>query len=65
MMRTGVYVEVGDASQLRAAIDRLLESPHECARLGRAARRWVVDHADVDVYARGLGRVIDDLRRTQ
>jgi hypothetical protein len=44
---------------LRSAIERLLSSPDEADRLGRAAAAWVRDHADIDVYARRLAAVVD------
>ena len=49
---TGLYVPPGDAAALRSAIERLLADPEEAARLGNRARRWAVEHADVEVYAR-------------
>ena len=51
---TGRYVPVGDADRLRAAITELLDDPAEVRRLGQAARDWVVQTADLDVYVRGL-----------
>lgn len=56
---TGVYVPPGDPAALRAAIERLLADPAEAARLGANARRWVVEHGDIDVYAERLARVVD------
>lgn len=60
---TGKYVPPGDAPALRGAIEELLADPDTAIDLGRAARRWVVEHADVDVYAAGLAAVVDDLCR--
>jgi hypothetical protein len=54
---TGLYVPPGDADALRATIQRLLDFPAECAALGRAARDWVVEHAELDRYAEGLADV--------
>lgn len=51
---TGLYVPVGDVAALRRAIERLLAEPHEANRLSAAARHWAVDHADIEVYAKGL-----------
>ena len=48
---TGVYVPPGDAPALREAITRLLDDPERAARLGSAARDWVVEHADIERYA--------------
>ena len=47
---TGIYVPPGDAGAMRAAIDRLLGDPEMAGRIGAAARRWCVEHADIDVY---------------
>lgn len=58
---TGVYVEPGDPSSLRSAIERLLADPEEARRLGANARRWVVANADVDRYVDALARVVDEL----
>jgi glycosyltransferase involved in cell wall biosynthesis len=51
---TGLYVPPGDAGAMRAAIDRLLDDPELAARLGEAARRWCVEHAEVEVYSARL-----------
>jgi glycosyltransferase involved in cell wall biosynthesis len=56
---TGVYVAPGDPAALRAAITRLLDDPSTGDALGRAAREWVVEHADVSVYATLLAGVVD------
>lgn len=61
---SGVYVPPGDVMALRAAIERLLDRPELAAGLGAAGRRWVVEHADVRVYAERLGRHVDQLRET-
>lgn len=54
---TGLYVPPGDVAALRQAIERLLGDERLRARLGAAARRWVVEHADVDVYAERLAEL--------
>jgi glycosyltransferase involved in cell wall biosynthesis len=36
---------------LRAAIERLLNEPETCERLGRNARRFVVEHCSRPVFA--------------
>jgi glycosyltransferase involved in cell wall biosynthesis len=54
----GLYVPPGDVEALRAAVTRLLAHPAEADRLAAAARRWVVDHADIDVYVRLLRAVV-------
>jgi len=51
---TGLEVPPGDVGALRTAIRRLLDDPAEAVRLGAAARSWVVEHADIDVYVNRL-----------
>jgi glycosyltransferase involved in cell wall biosynthesis len=53
--KTGRYVPASDVVALRAAVERLLRDPAEAKRLGTGGRDWVVQHADIDVYARNLG----------
>jgi glycosyltransferase involved in cell wall biosynthesis len=60
---TGVYVPPGDPVALRSAIARLLDDAAETERLGAAARQWVVERADIAVYAAFLGGIVDDVRR--
>jgi glycosyltransferase involved in cell wall biosynthesis len=55
---TGVYVPPGDATALRAEIVGLLDDHERAQRLGDAARRWVVERADIEVYARFLADVV-------
>jgi glycosyltransferase involved in cell wall biosynthesis len=59
---TGVYVPPGDAGAMRAVIVRLLDDKREAERLGRNARQWAVAHADIEVYAHRLGRIVDAVR---
>jgi glycosyltransferase involved in cell wall biosynthesis len=59
----GLYVPPGDARALRDAIVRLLDNEPEAARLGAAARRWVTANADIEIYARFVGDVVDQVRR--
>jgi glycosyltransferase involved in cell wall biosynthesis len=47
---TGVYVPPGDVRALRSAIEGLVDQPETATRLGEAGRRWVREHADIDVY---------------
>jgi glycosyltransferase involved in cell wall biosynthesis len=54
---TGSYVPAGDARSLGNEIRRLLDDPAEADRLGRQARAWVVEHADVVGYAADLATV--------
>jgi glycosyltransferase involved in cell wall biosynthesis len=56
---TGIYVPPGDPVALHDAIVSLLDDPDRAAQLGRAARRWVEEHATVDRYAAGLATVVD------
>jgi glycosyltransferase involved in cell wall biosynthesis len=49
---TGRYVAPHDPDDLRAVIEELLADPELTARMGRNARRWAVDHADIEQYAR-------------
>ena len=63
---TGTYVPPGDVDALRAAIVRLLAPGSEADELGRSARSWATEHADIERYARRLadfarhGRQADD-----
>ena len=57
---TGRYVEPDDANALRTAIVEMLQDEPRTIDLGRAARSWVVENADVDVYA---ARLADEVRR--
>lgn len=58
---TGRYVPPGDPRALRRAIEDLLADPETAERLGAAARIWVEDHADIDVYVERLGRVVGEV----
>jgi glycosyltransferase involved in cell wall biosynthesis len=58
---TGVYVPPGDPLAMRAAIERVLADVGLRRRLGAAARRWAVEHADVEVYARRLASEVSKL----
>jgi glycosyltransferase involved in cell wall biosynthesis len=61
--QTGTYVAPADPVALRSAIVRLLDDEAETARLGSNARQWVVERADIGVYATFLARVVGDVRR--
>jgi glycosyltransferase involved in cell wall biosynthesis len=56
---TGLYVPPGDSGAMRTAIDRLLGDAALAARLGAAARRWCVEHADIDVYCARLASEVN------
>jgi glycosyltransferase involved in cell wall biosynthesis len=57
---TGRYVAVGNSVELRTVIEELLGDRKLLERMGAAARRWVVEHAEVDVYATRLGSVVNE-----
>jgi glycosyltransferase involved in cell wall biosynthesis len=59
---TGIYVPPGDPDALRSAIESLLDDEDEARRLGRAARAWAVEHAELDRYAEGIAAVVASLR---
>jgi hypothetical protein len=61
---TGCYVPPADVAALRSAITSLLDDPEEADRLGRAARAYVVEHCDIDVYARHLAHLVGPPART-
>jgi len=42
----------GDIAALTGHLQKLLASPDECARIGRAMRRRVLDHFDINVIAK-------------
>jgi len=58
---TGVYVPPADPVRLRATIERLLADPEGTRRLGDAAREWVVEHTDIERYARGIADIVAEL----
>ena len=59
---TGRYVPPSDPIALRATIDELLAHPEKTARMGVASRAWVVQHADVEIYADAISGLVDGLR---
>lgn len=61
----GRYViEGGDPVALRQVIIELLDDPMAVERLGSEARRWTIEHADIERYADRLAGIVDDLRRS-
>lgn len=56
--KQGLYVPLGDATALRAAIERLLDDPDEAIRMGRAGRRLVEERYTVDGYVKQLTRLM-------
>jgi glycosyltransferase involved in cell wall biosynthesis len=62
---TGRYVPVGEAVDMRTAIQELLGDPERSAAFGRNAREWVRANADIDVYTANLGAVVDGVRTTR
>lgn len=61
---TGIYVPIGDAQALRREISNLLGDSETGAAMGLNARRWVVENADIDVYASRLATHVRALRTT-
>ena len=62
---TGVYVTPGDVDALRASITRMLGDDSLSIELGKQARAWVVEHADIQQYAQRLARVVQMLRSSR
>lgn len=55
------YLEAGDAGAFAEAIVRLLESPDDAARLGRAARAWAERAISMDTYPGRLDELLSRL----
>jgi glycosyltransferase involved in cell wall biosynthesis len=58
---TALVVPCGDAAALRIAIRQLLEQPHTRARLGAAAREFVLTHCTYRAHASALAEALRDL----
>ncbi len=58
---TGFLVKSGDASQLAAAMVKLIEAPEMAAEMGAAGRRRVLEHYRVDVMTRRVEDMYDAL----
>jgi glycosyltransferase involved in cell wall biosynthesis len=56
---TGIYVPPGDPQALRAAIERLLDNPHEAERMGQAGRRRVEQMMSLDCYVERLSGFVN------
>jgi glycosyltransferase involved in cell wall biosynthesis len=59
--RTGLLVDAGDATQLRAALAQLAADPTLGARLGGAARAFVRPRFGADRYVDQVARLYDSL----
>lgn len=57
----GLEVPPGDPAALRAAIERLLDDPAERVRMGAAARSFVADGMTVELFARRMSVVVEEL----
>jgi glycosyltransferase involved in cell wall biosynthesis len=55
---TGVYVPPSDPHALRATLQRLLDAPAEAARIGAAARRFIEEHAGLDLFVDRLSDAV-------
>lgn len=51
---TGIYVPPGDPVALRAAIQRTLADPEGAARMGAAARDFILERASLDLFVERL-----------
>jgi glycosyltransferase involved in cell wall biosynthesis len=47
---TGIYVPPADPAAMRAAIESLLREPERARRIGQAARRFIEEHAGLDLF---------------
>src|SRR5712692_1807011 len=55
---TGIYVPPGDPAALRTALQRVLARPDEAARMGRAARIFVEQKANLDLFVDRIARIL-------
>jgi glycosyltransferase involved in cell wall biosynthesis len=55
---TGILVEPGDESALRAAIQYLLANPGEAARLGQNARQRITEKLNLETYVCNLAELL-------
>jgi glycosyltransferase involved in cell wall biosynthesis len=56
---TGLYVEPGDPSSLRTAIERLLNHPEEAERMGLNGRKRVEQEMNLHRYVERLKKQMD------
>lgn len=61
---TGLYVAPGDASALRAAIQRLLDDPQAAARMGQAGRATIEREMSLDCYVERLTTFVQPAAQT-
>ena len=57
---TGLYVSPGDATSLRIAISRLISEAEFASRLGANGRKWVEDHASLDLWSGKIAQSLLD-----
>jgi glycosyltransferase involved in cell wall biosynthesis len=57
---TGIYVPPADPVAMRSAITSLLADEGRRLQLGSAARRWVAESADIEVYVGLLKALVDE-----
>jgi glycosyltransferase involved in cell wall biosynthesis len=62
---TGVYVPPSDPVALREAIQRLVAAPHEAARIGRNARRFIEERASLDHFVERVLEAVQASRRAR
>jgi glycosyltransferase involved in cell wall biosynthesis len=55
----GLYVKPADVDELRSALVSLLSDPGHTEELGRHARRYAVEQADLDLYVQRIAGVVE------
>ena len=56
---TGIYVPSADPRALRGAIERMLADPERAARIGRAARQFIEQHASLDLFVSHMLKALE------